>query len=69
MLSGLHYDSKIKEDVMKVRDVLRKLGIKQRRRYKAMSVHGHVLYGSKYTPKYPSIKLNGEKERDTDGTI
>ena len=46
------YDYEDKEDVMRVRDVLRKIGIKQRIRYKADEDTAMLLYGSKYTPKY-----------------
>src|SRR5262249_2246457 len=46
------YDYEDREDVMRIREVLRKIGIKQKIRYKANEDTHKLLYGNKYAPKY-----------------
>ena len=46
------YDFEDREDVMRIREVLRKIGIKQKIRYKSNEDTLKLQYGSNYTPKY-----------------
>jgi hypothetical protein len=46
------YDYEDKEDVMRIREVLQKIGIRQRIPYKANEDTHKLLYGCNYAPKY-----------------